>query len=61
VTTSAKWLIALQVGAFFGYISFGWIADRIRRRPAFTFFMIAAATLLVPLPAFWRGRRCCCC
>jgi MFS family permease len=52
VTTSAQWLIALQVGAFFGYISFGWIADRIGRRPAFTFFMIAA-TLLVPLFAFY--------
>lgn len=51
VTTSARWLIALQVGAFFGYISFGWIADRIGRRPAFTLFMIAAA-LLVPLFAF---------
>jgi len=52
VTTSANWLIALQVGAFFGYISFGWIADRIGRRPAFTFFMIAA-TLMVPLFAFY--------
>jgi MFS family permease len=52
VTTSAKWLIALQAGAFFGYISFGWIADRIGRRPAFTAFMIAA-TLLVPLFAFY--------
>lgn len=52
VTTSARWLIALQAGAFFGYISFGWIADRIGRRPAFTFFMIAA-TLLVPLFAFY--------
>jgi MFS family permease len=52
VTTSAKWLIALQVGAFIGYISFGWIADRIGRRPAFTFFMIAA-TLMVPLFAFY--------
>jgi len=52
VTTSAKWLIALQAGAFIGYISFGWIADRIGRRPAFTFFMIAA-TLMVPLFAFY--------
>jgi MFS family permease len=52
VTTSAKWLIALQAGAFVGYISFGWIADRIGRRPAFTFFMIAA-TLMVPLFAFY--------
>jgi len=52
VTTSAKWLIALQAGAFFGYISFGWIADRIGRRPAFTAFMVAA-TALVPLFAFY--------
>jgi len=52
VTKSAAWLIALQVGAFFGYISFGWITDRIGRRPAFTLFMIAAAAL-VPLFAFY--------
>ncbi|HET7712865.1 MAG TPA: MFS transporter [Thermoanaerobaculia bacterium] len=51
LTKSAAWLIALQVGAFFGYISFGWIADRIGRRLAFTLFMIAAA-ITVPLFAF---------
>jgi MFS family permease len=51
VTKSATWLIVLQAGAFFGYISFGWIADRIGRRPAFTLFMIAA-TIVVPLFAF---------
>jgi sugar phosphate permease len=52
VTKSAAWLIVLQVGAFFGYISFGWIADRIGRRPAFTLFMIGA-TAIVPLFAFY--------
>jgi MFS family permease len=52
VTRSASWLIVLQVGAFFGYVTFGWFADRIGRRPAFTFFMIAA-TALVPLFAFY--------
>ena len=51
LTKSASWLILLQIGAFFGYISFGWIADRIGRRPAFTAFMIAA-TAVVPLFAF---------
>jgi MFS family permease len=51
VGSSARWLIGLQVGAFFGYISFGWIADRIGRRPAFTLFMIAA-TAVVPIFAF---------
>jgi MFS family permease len=51
VTKSAAWLILLQVGAFFGYISFGWFADRFGRRLAFTAFMIAA-TAVVPLFAF---------
>jgi MFS family permease len=51
VTKSAEWLIGLQLGAFFGYISFGWIADRIGRRPAFTLFMIGA-TAVVPIFAF---------
>lgn len=51
VTKAAASLIVLQVGAFIGYVSFGWIADRIGRRPAFTLFMIAA-TIVVPLFAF---------
>src|SRR5205807_3515492 len=51
ITKSAQWLIGLQLGAFAGYISFGWIADRIGRRPAFTLFMIGAA-VAVPLFAF---------
>jgi MFS family permease len=51
VTKSAAWLILLQVGAFFGYVSFGWFADRFGRRLAFTAFMIAAAAV-VPLFAF---------
>jgi MFS family permease len=52
ITRSSMWLIVLQIGAFAGYISFGWFADRIGRRPAFTVFMIAA-TALVPLFAFY--------
>jgi MFS family permease len=51
ITKSARWIILLQLGAFLGYISFGWIADRIGRRPAFTLFMIGA-TAVVPLFAF---------
>ncbi|HSP34000.1 MAG TPA: MFS transporter [Thermoanaerobaculia bacterium] len=51
ITNSAMWLIVLQLGAFAGYVTFGWIADRIGRRPAFTLFMIGA-TAVVPLFAF---------
>jgi MFS family permease len=48
LTRSARWMIVVQIGAFFGYVSFGWLADRIGRRLAFTLFMIGA-TIAVPL------------
>lgn len=51
MTKSALWLVVLQLGAFLGYITFGWIADRIGRRPAFTIFMLGA-TAVVPVFAF---------
>jgi MFS family permease len=54
LTKSAMWLIVLQLGAFAGYVSFGWIADRLGRRPSFTIFMIAA-TIVVPI--FALGAR----
>jgi MFS family permease len=54
ITKSARWLILLQTGAFIGYVSFGWIADRIGRRPAFTLFMIGATA---SIPAFVLGAR----
>jgi MFS family permease len=51
ITRSAAWIILLQLGAFAGYLTFGWIADQIGRRPAFTLFMIGA-TAVVPIFAF---------
>ncbi|HEY0593749.1 MAG TPA: MFS transporter [Thermoanaerobaculia bacterium] len=50
ITKSARWMVLVQIGAFFGYVTFGWIADRVGRRPAFTLFMVAA-TIVVPLYA----------
>ena len=50
LTRSATWMIVIQLGAFAGYVTFGWIADRLGRRPAFTLFMIGA-TVVVPLYA----------
>lgn len=42
--TSAA-LVPMQIGAFLGYNSFGWIADRFGRRPAFVAYMLIAAAL----------------
>jgi MFS family permease len=43
VVRSLGWLIPVQLGAYAGYLTFGFIADRIGRRRAFVLFMIGAA------------------
>ncbi|MHB8904559.1 MAG: MFS transporter [Melioribacteraceae bacterium] len=48
IVKSSTWIVPMQIGAFFGYLSFGFLADRFGRRPVFLSFLIAAA-LLVPL------------
>ena len=47
VVRSLGWIIPVQIGAYFGYLTFGFIADRFGRRPTFVFFMVAAATLVL--------------
>ena len=51
VVGSLPWIIPL--GAYAGYLTFGFIADLIGRRQAFVFYMVAA--LLVPILARWRA------
>lgn len=52
---STAWIVPLQVGAFFGYVAFGWLADRFGRRPVFLGFVLAAAALV---PAYgFAGRH----
>jgi predicted MFS family arabinose efflux permease len=46
IVKSSAWLMPLQVGAFFGYISFGFLADRFGRRPAFLTFVLTTAVLV---------------
>jgi len=48
VVGSLGWLIPVQIGAYFGYLTFGFLADRFGRRRTFIAFMLGAATL-VPL------------
>jgi MFS family permease len=48
VVGQLPWIIPLQLGAYFGYLTFGFIADRLGRRQAFVLYMIAAA-ILVPI------------
>jgi MFS family permease len=46
---SSIWIVPMQTGAFFGYLSFGFLADRFGRRPVFLLFVLSAA---IVVPAF---------
>jgi MFS family permease len=48
VVGSLPWIIPVQLGAYFGYLTFGFIADKIGRRQAFVLYMVCAA-VLVPI------------
>jgi len=48
IVKTSGWIIPMQIGAFFGYLSFGFIADRFGRKPAFIFYLVVAA-ILVPI------------
>jgi MFS family permease len=45
IVRASGFLIAVQAGAFCGYLTFGWISDRIGRRPSFAGFVAMAALL----------------
>jgi MFS family permease len=45
---SVSWIIPMQLGAYAGYLSFGFLADRFGRRRTCAAFLISAA-ILVPL------------
>jgi len=48
IVGSLPWIIPVQLGAYAGYLTFGFIADRIGRRQAFVLYTVAAA-VLVPI------------
>ncbi|MGH7471099.1 MAG: MFS transporter [Longimicrobiales bacterium] len=45
---SMSWIIPMQIGAYFGYLSFGLLAERFGRRRTFISFLLCAA-ILVPI------------
>jgi MFS family permease len=57
IVRTSGWVFTMQIGALAGYLSFGFLADRAGRRPAFLLYVVTA-TLLTPLygslPA-WAG------
>jgi MFS family permease len=46
VVGSLQWIVLMQIGAYLGYLTFGFIADRVGRRRTFILFMICAAAIV---------------
>jgi MFS family permease len=44
--TMAAFVVAMQVGMWFGYVTFGFIADAIGRKRAYVIYTVAAAVLI---------------
>lgn len=45
IVKTSQWMFVMQFGTFLGYLTFGWLADRFGRRPAFAFYVVMAAVL----------------
>lgn len=50
---SAAWMLITQVGGLCGYFTFGFVADRLGRRPAYTIYSIIMALGLVMITLLW--------
>jgi MFS family permease len=46
-TTAMSWfIIVMQVGMWFGYVTFGFVSDRVGRKPTYVVYLVAAAVLV---------------
>jgi MFS family permease len=54
LVNSALWVIVTQIGGFSGYLSFGFVAERIGRRLTYTIYSVIMALGLVMITAFWN-------
>jgi MFS family permease len=50
---SALWMLVTQTGGFIGYFTFGFIADRLGRRPAYSIYSLTMATGLIMITLLW--------
>jgi MFS family permease len=46
ILKSVGWIVPVQVGAFLGYVSFGFVSDRIGRKLSFITYLVGAAALV---------------
>ena len=45
--SSSTFIIVMQVGMWFGYVTFGFVSDRLGRKPTYVTYLVTAAVLLL--------------
>ena len=55
MTKSAWWILVTQSGGFLGYFCFGFIADKLGRRPAYSIYSVIMAVGLLAITIFWEN------
>jgi MFS family permease len=55
LTKSVYWILVTQSGGFSGYLLFGFIADRLGRRPAYSIYSGIMALGLIMVTVFWNA------
>lgn len=53
LTKSALWILVTQTGGFLGYLFFGFVADKLGRRPAYSIYSVIMALGLIMVTVFW--------
>ena len=53
LSKSAVWILVTQTGGFIGYFTFGFVADRIGRRPAYSIYSLLMALGLAMITVCW--------
>jgi MFS family permease len=51
---STEFMLITQLGGFLGYFTFGFVADRLGRRPAYTIYSVLMAFGLLMITTFWN-------
>jgi MFS family permease len=55
LSKSARWILVTQSGGLLGYLSFGMVADRFGRRPAYSIYGVFWALGLLMITWFWNA------
>jgi MFS family permease len=45
--SSSGFILVMQIGMWFGYVTFGFVSDRVGRKPAYVTYLLTAAALLI--------------